>query len=77
MRGGQPRIVAGRLTCGSRGALEGADLVVARAVYAGPLQKESLMLSSDFLRGLRVRLITAMRFLARHARRFENFTPNF
>jgi len=35
------------------------------------------MLSSDFLRGLRVRLVTAMRFLARHARHFENFTPNF
>jgi len=62
---------------GSRAALEGADLVVAHAVQAGPLQKESHMLSSDFLRGLRVRLVTAMCFLARHARHFENFTPNF
>jgi len=35
------------------------------------------MLSSDFRRGLRVRLVTAMRFLARHAGHFENFTPNF
>jgi len=30
------------------------------------------MLSSDFLRGLRVRLVTAILFLARHARHFEN-----
>jgi hypothetical protein len=34
------------------------------------------MLSSDFLRGLRVRLVRAVLFLARHARHFENFTPS-
>ena len=56
--------------------LEGADLVVARAVEAGPLQKESQMLSSDFLRGLRIRLVRAMAFLARYAWRLENFTPS-
>jgi hypothetical protein len=30
------------------------------------------MLSSDFLCRLRVRLVTAILFLARHARHFEN-----
>jgi len=33
------------------------------------------MLSSDFLRGLRIRLIKAMLFIARHARHFENSPP--
>ena len=58
---------------GSRAALEGRrSRGRARRGSGGPLQKESHMLSSDFLRGLRFRLVTAILFLARHARHFEN-----
>jgi hypothetical protein len=61
---------------GLRAALEGADLVAARAWKRGPLQKESHMLSSDFLRGLSVRLVSAILLLARHAAHFQDLAPN-
>jgi len=62
----------------ARGRRSRAPISCSRAPWKRAHYRRSQhMLSSDFRRGLRVRLITAMRFLARHARHFENFTPNF
>ena len=67
-------VSASRSACGARSR---APISWPRAPWKrGPLQKESHMLTSDFLRGLSVRLVSAILLLARHAAHFQDFPPN-